>query len=157
MFQAILSLLILTGCSEVSSLKEYHTPKEERRYSVPSSWNAIPATEFREASFQVIDLNGQEADVSVVCLEGVVGTDLDNVNRWRQEIGLMEWSKEELTAEKLQIPNGEATLVDLSGNHERIVVAYIHLEDRVRFYKLKGDPALVESEKNNFLQFVYSY
>ena len=41
----------------------------------------------RYASFAA-ETNGEKADISVVTFAGDGGSDADNVNRWRQQIGL---------------------------------------------------------------------
>jgi hypothetical protein len=42
----------------------------------------------RVASFRVTGKDGKQADVSVIPLPGLAGSDLDNVNRWRGQVGL---------------------------------------------------------------------
>ena len=52
--------------------------------------------EMRAASFRVAGKDGKQADVSVIPLPDPAGSDLDNVNRWRGQVGLPGVSEEEL-------------------------------------------------------------
>ena len=42
----------------------------------------------RYASFAVSGANGDKVDISIVTFPGTGGSDADNVNRWRRQIGL---------------------------------------------------------------------
>ncbi len=51
---------------------------------LPQGWASAPASAMRYASFTAAEENGQTADISVVTFPGDGGSDLENVNRWRQ-------------------------------------------------------------------------
>jgi len=61
--------------------------KPQIKWEVPPGWSPAQASAMRYASFAV-EKNGEKADISVVTFPGVGGNDIDNVNRWRQQIGL---------------------------------------------------------------------
>src|SRR5437899_3203359 len=63
---------------------------------VPADWQEAPPGEMRVASYHVKGKDGKMADVSVVPLPGMAGRDIDNVNRWRGQIGLAPVSEAEL-------------------------------------------------------------
>jgi hypothetical protein len=64
------------------------------------------------------------------------------------------------TTQRIEIPGGSATVVDLSGTDphtskpSRMVVVMVLQRDNTWFYKMLGDPATVGSEKDNLLNFV---
>src|SRR5436309_1348724 len=60
----------------------------EVKWTLPKDWTEVAPGEMRRASFRVKGGNGNEADVSVMVLPGNAGGDLNNVNRWRGQVGL---------------------------------------------------------------------
>jgi hypothetical protein len=52
------------------------------QYTLPAGWEKKVPTQMRVASFG-ISQDGKSADVSVIPLAGMAGTDPANVNRWR--------------------------------------------------------------------------
>ena len=57
-------------------------------WKTPDGWTEVAPGEMRVASFTIQGQNGKLADVSVVPLPGMPGTDDANVNRWRGQVGL---------------------------------------------------------------------
>jgi hypothetical protein len=137
---------------------------EKPSWQVPAGWQEQAPTAMRLASFKVSGENGAKADVSVIKLGGIAGGMLANVNRWRGQIGLSPVDQAGL--DKLvttQNVNGSAvSLVDMSGqstesgNKERLLAAVVPRGDSTWFYKMLGDPNLVEQQKPAFVQFVES-
>src|ERR1700719_2028380 len=69
----------------------FQLPKEAsaspQKASVPHGWDSAPLGQTRVASFHINGQGGQSVDVSVIPLPGQAGRDLDNVNRWRGQVG----------------------------------------------------------------------
>ena len=57
-------------------------------WTVPAGWEEKPASGMRVASYGVKSPDGRSADISVVAMGGGAGGELENVNRWRDQIGL---------------------------------------------------------------------
>lgn len=95
-------------------------------------------------------------DITVIPLSSQSGSLLDNVNRWRGQVQLPDWTEQELTkANKNLIGQGfTADSVKLIGPEETILGAIISRGDRNWFVKLKGPNDLAEQEAENFEQFV---
>jgi hypothetical protein len=118
----------------------------------------------RVASFKVLGQDGKQADVSVVPLPGMPGSDDANVNRWRGQVGLPPVSPEELkkSAESVEAAGQPAQLYDIAGlnpgNGEaaRILGVIQHRDDAVWFFKMTGDANLVEQQKPAFVAFLKS-
>ena len=124
---------------------------------VPGHWQLAAGSSMRIASYRVDGDNGAVADISLVTLPGAAGGVLDNINRWRTQIGLDAVDEAGLAkvSEKRKSPVGDAVVVDLGeGSEERIVAAVIPLADATWFYKMRGDPDLVGREKQAFLRWI---
>lgn len=60
----------------------------ELHWKTPAGWEEVTPGEMRLASFRVAGKDGKLADVSIVPLPGLAGSDVGNVNRWRAQVGL---------------------------------------------------------------------
>ena len=118
----------------------------------------------RAASFHVVGKDGRQADVSVIPLPGLAGSDLDNVNRWRGQVGLPGISEGELAklAQAVEIAGQAASLYEqagtnaLSGNASRVLAAITRRDGVAWFFKMTGDEALVAQQKAAFVGFLKS-
>ena len=134
------------------------------KYKAPSDWKEVPPGEMRAASFRVSGSDGKQADVSVIPLPGMAGSDLDNVNRWRGQVGLKPVSPDELAklAQPVEIDHQPAELYDVagenagSGEKARILAAIARREGTAWFFKMTGDDALVAAQKPAFIEFLKS-
>ena len=133
-------------------------------WKTPADWTEVPPGEMRVASFKVAGAGGKQADVSVVPLPGMAGTDDANVNRWRGQVGLSSASSDELqkSAENVEAGGKSAKLYDIagtnpgSGNAGRILGVIQHRDGMAWFYKMTGDADLVEQQKPAFVEFLKS-
>ena len=134
------------------------------KYKLPPGWQEVPPGEMRAASFRVPGQDGKVADVSVVPLPGLAGSDLDNVNRWRGQVGLKAVTAEELSklAQAVEIDGKPAQLFDQtgenpgSGEKSCILAAITRREGVAWFFKMTGDAQLVAQQKPAFLAFLQS-
>lgn len=130
----------------------------------PADWQEAPLGEMRTASFRVASKDGKQADVIVIPLPGLAGSDLDNVNRWRGQVGLPGVSEEELAklAQPVQIAGQSASLYEQaganpgSGDKSRILAAITRRDGTAWFFKMTGDDALVAGQKPAFVDFLKS-
>jgi hypothetical protein len=127
------------------------------KWEVPAGWSSSPASPMRYASFAV-EKNGEKADISVVTFPGDGGSDVDNINRWRQQIGLPAVGGEVLKPMIAAVHAGELHLdsVDMSGSTARVLAAWTRQNGSAWFFKMTGPPALVEQEKPKFVVFLES-
>ncbi|HMJ05082.1 MAG TPA: hypothetical protein VK474_02390 [Chthoniobacterales bacterium] len=125
------------------------------QWDVPPEWSSVPPSAMRYASFAT-EKNGEKADISVVTFPGEGGSDADNVNRWRGQIGLGPVSSVESMVVRLQAGNHDFLTVDMAGTNTRMLAGWIRHEGRSWFFKLTGPPALVEQEKPKFTAFLQS-
>jgi hypothetical protein len=127
------------------------------KWEVPPGWSPAPPSAMRYASFSA-EKNGEKADISVVTFPGEGGSDVDNVNRWRQQIGLPAVGAEALKSMITPANAGELHLemVDMNGASARVLAAWTRQGGRAWFFKMTGPPNLVEEEKPKFLAFLQS-
>ena len=133
------------------------------QFTLPAGWEKKALTQMRVASFG-ISQDGKQADVSVIPLGGLAGTDPANVNRWRGQVGLASLADAELLklAEKVSVGELPADLFDLagtapgSGEAQRILGVILHRDDAAWFFKMTGDANLVEQQKPAFVAFLKS-
>ncbi len=104
----------------------------------------------RYASFSTAD----KVDISVVTFPGEGGSDAENINRWRQQIGAA--STENADISSLQSADANFSAVDLVGDKARTLAAWTRRDGRTWFFKLTGPSEAVEKEKSNFVKFVQS-
>ena len=78
-------------------------------WQTPDGWTEVAAGEMRVASFKIQGQNGKQADVSVIPLPGLAGSDDANVNRWRGQVGLPPVSPDELKKSAENVEVGRST------------------------------------------------
>jgi len=144
------------------------------KWSLPDGWTTKPAGEMRLASFSAPGKNGNAVDISVVPLPGMAGGDLNNVNRWRGQVGLDPITEADLPkqGQPVAVGDSQAVLYDLSGTPAaaggmgaittgadgkgRILAVGLHREDMMWFFKATGDDDSVGLQKDNFISFLKS-
>ena len=127
------------------------------KWDVPAGWSVAPASAMRYASFAV-EKNGDKADISVVTFPGDGGNDVDNINRWRQQIGMPAVGAEVLKPMITPVRAGDLQIesVDMSGTNARVLAAWTRQAGRAWFFKMSGPPSLIEQEKPKFVAFLQS-
>ncbi|HLW34066.1 MAG TPA: hypothetical protein VKS98_00245 [Chthoniobacterales bacterium] len=127
------------------------------KWQTPPGWSEVPPSSMRYASFNA-GANDSKVDVSVVTFPGEGGSDADNVNRWRQQIGLPPMTPAALATqvEPLKTDAGSFSIVDIAGPNARTVAAWTRRDGHVWFFKATGPSASVEKEKTNFVKFIQS-
>jgi hypothetical protein len=132
---------------------------------VPADWQEAPLGQMRVASYRVKGHDGKMADISVVPLAGVAGSDIDNVNRWHTQLGLAPVSESEFSklGEKVQVGRTDGKLYDMagqnagSGEKNRMIAAIVRRPDGAWFFKLVGDDELVAEQKSAFVDYLKSF
>jgi hypothetical protein len=130
-------------------------------WKVPTAWKEIDGGQFLFAKF-LIAVEGANAAVNVSRSAGDGGGLLANLNRWRGQLGLGAWSEEDLkkNTKEIEVEGGQGTYVEMSGTDmgtERsatTVGVKVSRSGNTWFYKMMGDPKLVDSQKEEFLTFV---
>lgn len=129
-------------------------------WQVPTDWKEVPAAQFLLAEFSISGADGAKAEVNVAQMGGTGGGLAPNINRWRGQLGLPPST--DASATPLAVNGGDGQLVDITGTDAqtgkpaRLVGVIVSQADATWFYKLMGDPAVVQSQKDAFVKFVQS-
>jgi hypothetical protein len=112
----------------------------------------------RYASFSAPAEDGGKIDISIVTFPGDGGSDADNVNRWRGQMGLAPVDANAVTSQvaALKIEDTTFSTTDIAGNKTRTIAAWTRRDGRVWFFKATGPNAAVEKEKPKFVKFIES-
>jgi hypothetical protein len=140
------------------------SPTEATPVSVaglPDGWKEIPNPPMLLAKYVIQGSGDAKADVNISALAGTGGGLMMNINRWRGQLGLSPLSEEDFSKEArtMDLAGGKATLVDLTGTDKagkrsRLVGIIAPQTDQTWFYKLIGDPQIVEQQKDAFTKFI---
>jgi len=148
---------------------EYVTPGSAParvQYSTPEGWTENPAGGMREASFTIPGPDGADADVSLVRMGGGGARDSQNVNLWRQQLGLADLPEAEAAAsmEKLTLGGHKVRVFDAASTDPmiqgifkaRILAAVIDHNGVTWVLRARGVAPHLEAERGRFLQLAES-
>jgi hypothetical protein len=133
-------------------------------WTIPSGWQQVTPSQFLLAEFSISSPDDGQADVNVAELEREGGGLTLNVNRWRGQVGLPAASETEFSKDvsTFDIPNGKATMVDVTGTDSktgkpaRLLGVIVPRNGQTWFYKLMGDEPVVAQQKDAFIKFIQS-
>ena len=121
-----------------------------------------------EGQFRVVTMFGGDAldpvEVIVSKLGGTsFGAILDNINRWRGQVGLPPVANEnDQRKQPMQLAGNPAVFFDLSGPgtaenpNQRMLLVMTMVNNDVWFFKMTGEQQFVVSEKSKFDEFLKS-
>lgn len=126
------------------------------RWTTPAGWKELPPTSTRIGNFLIAGSNDKKAEVAITSFPGTVGTELDNVNRWRRELGLDAVGQSSISSQTVTVDSKEGKLYDFAGASANTMVVSLPREGATWFFKLRGDRNVVEGAKASFLEFLKS-
>lgn len=132
-------------------------------YTTPEGWKEIPSSGMRVAAFVIPD-GDRKVEVTVVPLGGPAGGLVENVNRWRGQVGLPPASESDMRKDmrEIDVAGAKASYVDLTGvakaggPAERIVAVVVPRGPQTWFIKIWGPADQVGKQKPAFEAFVRS-
>ena len=127
-------------------------------HTLPAGWvSAESDRPFRVATF-FTGTGNDRAELIVSKLPGdKFGTMLDNINRWRREVGLPDTKDEgEQPVRKITLAGHDAALLSFDGPDQSSSVALVPLGREAWFFKLKGPSKTVADQRANFDAFLQS-
>jgi len=136
-------------------------PHPHLTWTLPPGWTEGSTGQMSVASFDIKTDAGQ-ATVNITPLPNLAGKEALIVNMWRQQVGAEPLDPAEATKGLTEVPiaDGKGQLFEIEGTSEgkplRIITAMAHAADASWFYKLSGDPVVVEAQKPAFLEFLKS-
>jgi len=125
---------------------------------IPKTWITSPANPMRKGSWSITQADGSKVEIAVTVFPGDVGGDTANVNRWRGQIGLEKVSDEKIKSTQSSLTVGNLTgrvyhLLSADGKSSTSAVI-LPKNNATWFFKLTGDTAMVNAEKESFLKMV---
>jgi hypothetical protein len=175
LFAAALAIVLLAACKR-DDVQVYEVPQEKGalqsslaatapaqiKWQTPAGWTELPASQMRVASFSVKDKDNQEAQTTIIPLPNLAGKDLENVNRWRGQVGLQPINASILATQiqTVKIAGMDGQLYDMAGTPPdqsqviRILGAILNREGTSWFVKMTGSDTLVASQKSTFIEFL---
>jgi hypothetical protein len=147
-----------TGPPQMAAAPPNDSGAPRIQWKTPEGWTEVPPSSMRYASFSAPAEGGGKIDISVVTFPGDGGSDADNVNRWRGQIGLAPIDASAVTAQVAPLKTGDTTFStsDIAGDKTRTIAAWARRDGRVWFFKATGPNASVGKEKPNFVKFIES-
>ena len=155
---SLIAVAYLAGCAGEKQIQVYTIPAEP---TPPDSWGFASPFGPEKARFTITDTNGT-ASVTMTVLQGDGGGLLENVNRWRGQLGLEKLEEENL-ADAVQPVKGlskETRMIDITGISQRtqvesrLVGVIASGKELTWFYKLMGSSPVVEAAKDGFLEYL---
>lgn len=128
----------------------------------PAAWRPAQRDQFSVESF-AIEQGGLAAlyTVSPFPASGPISDRLQNVNRWRRQLGLEPWTQQDLGAgaKVFSIGSRDGIFVEFSGTNAQgkpasMLGVMVEADGAVWFFKLSGDAELVARERDNFRKLV---
>jgi len=172
------ALLLLAGCGQ-EDIRVYRAPKDREppdpaaaqsaessapraQWKLPEGWQELPHGRMRAGYFSVSGPSGQKAQVTIIALPGLAGSDLENANRWRGQVGLAPLSEAELGkfTERVDIGGQGGQLLEFAGTPVgqqqtvRLLAAMLRRDGLAWFFKMTGPDALVRQQKPVFVDFL---
>ncbi len=128
------------------------------KWEAPEGWTEVPPSSMRYASFSASSDEGGKIDISIVTFAGDGGSDVDNINRWREQMGLAPVDANAVTSQVAPLKTADTTFstTDIAGDKTRTIAAWTRRDGRVWFFKATGPNAAVEKEKPKFVKFIES-
>ena len=147
-----------TGPPQVAAAPSNDSGAPRLQWKAPEGWTEVPPSSMRYASFSAPGDDGGKIDISVVTFPGDGGSDVDNINRWRGQMGLSPVDANSVTSQIAPLKTGDTTFstTDIAGDKTRTIAAWTRRDGRVWFFKATGPSASVEKEKTNFVKFIES-
>ena len=134
-------------------------PAMPLEWTLPEGWKADPQPRAMRVATVIIEEGGSKAELIVTRFRtGGFGSLVDNINRWRQQVGLPPVADEkEVTPEKTTVGGMEAKVFDFTGpaaggnpaKRNRVVMVDTPAGD-AWFFRLNGPADLIERQRGSF-------
>jgi hypothetical protein len=140
------------------------------KFEVPETWQPLPAGGMRKAAFQI---GGEARGATVTVIDfpadagPMIADPLQNINRWRREVGMAEIDQPQLkeTVEAIQVDGHPASYVKLVPDATKVeesqadratLAALVNSGDRIWFFKMNGNREIVAAQEDEFKSFLKS-
>jgi hypothetical protein len=123
---------------------------------IPEGWTSVPPGPMQQAKYAVTVKDGAKAEVTVSVFPSATGGTVENVKRWRRQLGLAEIPDAEVAplAQPLNGAPEGSVIVDLKNENRAMVGAIVPRDGKWWFLKLTGEAPAVASARDAFVVFV---
>lgn len=129
---------------------------EKITWTTPTTWKELAPSGIRIGNFSIPGTDGAKAEAAIFSFPGSVGTELDNVNRWRNEVKLPPIGPEGIVSAPVTVDGLPGKLYEIKGAAQSIVVASLERHGDMWFFKVKGDNDVVKEAEPVFRDFLLS-
>lgn len=170
---SFLMITCITSCTQSEKISVYKIPKIKREQSLqnskkfqkyqypklPNHWvETRSESMMRLKTYKILGEGKKEkGEISIIELPIHSGSLIDNVNRWREQIGLPKTGKGGI---KKQTQNKEGELGQFQffhfSNEKEMMVCLFELKNVRLFIKLMSQDQLNQIEKDQFINFCQS-
>lgn len=146
-----------TGTPGTSTPDPHHAQPMTRLpdWQIPEGWEKEAEPRPFSIMSYVVRHGGDEAVMTVSPLSSAPQL-LDNVNRWRGQLGLMPVEHLEDSSTPITISGEQGVMVVLEGEEQSTLGAIVPYEGVTWFFKLMGPSPVIAAEKSHFESFVQS-
>lgn len=132
---------------------------ENFQWTVPADWAQLAPGQMQVAKFDVPEKDGAKAQVAVSIFPSDTGGIVENVKRWRRQIGLGEADDAEIMSHVTDLDAAAlpgASVVEISNEQKQILGAIVPRDGRWWFYKMSGEAPAVSAARDSFIAFAKS-
>lgn len=178
---------VLSGCDARPDVATYPVPKEPQQsaattsgqqmqalpgmaeatahahqpeWQAPQAWQALPTNNIRRGAWSLSNPTGAQAEVTVTVFAGDVGSLLQNVNRWRGQIGLGDMDAAQLpevvTQRVLGAADSQVVTLTNETNGKGSITALVPHDNMTWFFKIMGDTTLIREQAPQWEAFLRS-
>jgi hypothetical protein len=125
-------------------------------WTTPSTWQELAPTSIRIGNFAIQGQDGAKAEAAIFSFPGAVGTEIDNVNRWRKEVGLSAIDDDQIVSSPVTVDSIDGKMYEFPGASNAIVVATVSRNGATWFIKMQGNKDVVIDAEPVFRDFLQS-
>jgi hypothetical protein len=121
----------------------------------PSTWTQVAPGPMQQAKFNVPAKDGAKAEVTVSVFPSSTGGTVENVKRWRRQLGLADIDDAAVAQLAKPLPGAPegSVIVELKNENRALTGAIVPLKGNWWFLKLTGDASAVASAREDFVVF----
>jgi hypothetical protein len=122
---------------------------------VPEDWTGVAPGPMQQAKYTVPAKDGAKAEVTVSVFPSATGGTVENVKRWRRQLGLADIDDAAVAQLAHPLPGAPegSVIVDLKNENRSMVGAIVPHDGKWWFLKLLGDAPAVASARDAFVVF----
>jgi hypothetical protein len=151
--------MMALGFAHVSAFAE--EPATTPTWTVPTAWVKQPGERAMRIATFIASADDTAIHIPLSSFPGEAGGLLDNINRWRGQVGLAAVTKENLMegVTSFENPGMKIYTMRLKGatNHMLGGVIYDEANDRTWFIKATASATALDKHEKNFIAFAQSF